>query len=167
MINDKCSIIFKELPLLKIQLPLDSVYCFGYDFSDSDYKEALKRKDSIPYDTKHRLINNAIKRLHKDISIYSFDTLLFQKFRSSLNSSIVNKLVDNVPDLNLLTINNSNSVNSFEFGNKEIQCVSVAKKILLIDDVTLPRVSLIHYLYAIRGINHTAPIVIFTFSNAF
>ena len=166
-------ISFREVPFQKVKLPLDSVYYFGYEFNNKDNKvrdkfiEAIQRKHSIPYETKHEFINKALERLHEHISIYNFDIVIFPSFRSYLNETILDKLLFGIPDLELLPINNFKGACSFELEHRYIQRVSVAKNIILIDDVTLSKVPLTQYLYAIRGINHTAPIIIFTFSNPF
>lgn len=101
--NSENSIIeFNDLSLTPVNIGVNEVYYFGYQFNNNDdatsqirtkFFNAL-RYDIIhlPKEAKQQFILNALSKLHKQINIWSFNTIVCPESRSTLNAQIIKTL---------------------------------------------------------------------------
>ena len=238
--NGNCIIEFDDLPLEPVQIGINDIYYFGYQFLNNDYATSQIRKkffnhlksnnNLIPEEIKHKFIMNALNKLHKQINLYTFDTVICPQSRSELNQKLLEIIHKTVPvnhylKLELLKNNPENikfdydawenmiaekeqngikvfvnkaaylnalksienlmskihSANYFSiaetvknnkykrfienyliFKNSDLEYVRFAKNILLIDDVATSGSTIFDCIKAIRCLNISAKIIIFT-----
>lgn len=107
-VNHENSIIeFDDLPLEPVNLGFQSVYYFGYQFTDNDAATSQVRSKffhALRYDQiklshmdYHKFIINALDKLHKQINIFNFDTFVTPGSRSNLNAEIIRLIGNFIP----------------------------------------------------------------------
>lgn len=98
--NSTTSIIqFNELPLEPINIGIDDVYYFGYQFENNDLATSSIRKkffDTLRFQdeftskyNKENFVKNALRKLHTAIgNIHKLDVIVYPESRSNLNMYI-------------------------------------------------------------------------------
>ena len=112
--SEKCIIEFSDLPLEQIDIDMGITYYFGYQFVNNDnasnkirtkfFNSLRFSKDFTTPENKRLFVVNALKKLHKHINVYSFDTIVYPKSRSYLNKYILKLLGNTVPNWEGYTI---------------------------------------------------------------
>lgn len=112
--SEKCIIEFSDLPLEQIDIDMGITYYFGYQFVNNDNASSKIRtkffnslrfnKDFATPENKRLFVVNALKKLHKQINVYTFDTIVYPKSRSYLNQYILKLLGNTVPNWEGYTI---------------------------------------------------------------
>ena len=112
--HSKMTIEFSDLPLEQIDIDMGITYYFGYQFVNNDNASSKIRtkffnslrfsKDFATPENKRLFVVNALKKLHKHINVYTFDTIVYPKSRSYLNQYILKLLGNTVPNWEGYTI---------------------------------------------------------------
>ena len=112
--SEKCIIEFSDLPLEPINISVDNVYYFGYQFVNTDeasskirtkfFNELRFNEKFTTPENKRLFVSNALDKLHKQINVYKFDTIIYPKSRSYLNQYIIKILGRIVPNWEDITI---------------------------------------------------------------
>lgn len=160
--SPKDFIEFTDLPLTPVDLRLNNTYYFGYSFVDNDNAPSKLRtkffnyfrfENELDVNEKLKFIGNAIDKLNKQIDFYSFDVIVYPKSRSKINQMIISKINNVIGNKTFIDI---------ELTKRLPKEIKNSKQILLIDDVSTTGATLFQALKAIRTINHTCKIIIFT-----